>query len=440
MQLHMNLFHRPDGHHFAAWRHPSARPAELLDINYSAQGAITAERGLFDSVFLADSVTLGSNPWSYLLSPLEPISELSALAMVTKHIGLIATVSTTYSDPFTTARKLASLDHISKGRAGWNIVTTQATNAGANFSQDETMHADRYKRAAEFTDVVLKLWDSWEDDALVADKDIGLFVDPDKVHPINHKGEHFQVAGALNIPRPPQGHPLLVQAGSSPDGMDFGASVADAIFTAQFTLAQGKEFYSAMKSKAKSHGRDPDSIKILPGIAPILGSTEEEANQLAKDMEELTFPLHSVLQLSVFLGVDLTQYPLDGLVPLDDIAPPEKVQGHLSRYHVIVDMCREKKTTIRDLVRWHISGRSHRSFIGTPEQLADEMENWLLNKAADGFNLMPSLSSNGLDLFVDHVVPILQNKGIYRRSYEEQTLKAHFGLARTPNPRNTLAK
>lgn len=428
-KIHLNLFFRTEGFHYAAWRHPEARPASALDVGLKVELAQLAERGLFDSIFLDDSPSIANHPWGYLMSPFENMTLLSAIAMKTKRIGLIGTSSTTYNDPFNLARQFASLDHISNGRTGWNIVTTSSLKTSENFGSASPMsHRDRYLRAAEFVNVVLDLWDSWDDDALVADKRAGVLVDPKKVHSIDFKGAYFSVKGPLNIARPVQGHPLLVQAGSSAEGIAFGARIADAVFTAQHTVEEGRSFYKEFKDTARSYGRDPDKIVILPGLAPILGSTETEARRLATELEELTDPIHSLRTLSVLLEIDLTKYPYDGLVPIQDVPMSDDIQGHRSRYQVIVDLCRREQLTIRDLVRWHITGATHRTFIGTPEQLADDIEDWVTTGAADGFNVMPSLNSNGMGLFVEYVVPELQRRGMFRTEYEASTLRGLYGL------------
>lgn len=434
MSVHLNLFIRAAGFHSGAWRLPGSRPAEAVDAQWVIDLAKQAEKGLFDSVFLADGPVISSNPWLYTAVPFEPLTLLSAVAMATSNIGLIATASTTYSEPYNIARQFAALDHISHGRAGWNIVTTQSLVASQNFGGLQLSHADRYERAAEYLAVVRKLWDSWEDDALVGDKESGLNVDPAKVHEINHVGKYFRIRGPLNIPRPPQGHPVLVQAGSSPQGMEFGAGIADAIFTAQHTLEGGQAFYRAVKDLGGRHGRCPDEIKVFPGLAPLLGSTEAEAQELAAELEALALPEHSLARLSAVLEVDLSQYPYDGPVPVADMPPADQLQGAKSRAALIADMCVNKNMTIRDLVRWHISGDMHRTFVGTPEQLADDIETWVRAGAADGFNLMPSVNESGLALFVEHVLPELQRRGLYRREYESATLRGNLGLPRVARP------
>lgn len=434
-QLHFNLFLRTEGFHFAAWRHESSEPERALDISRKLEFVKIAERGLFDSVFLADGPGLSNNPWQWLVNAFEPLTFLSAIAMETSHIGLIATSSTTYNEPFNLARQFASLDHISHGRAGWNIVTTSSLEAGANFGYEEAMsHSDRYIRAAEFVEVVLKLWDSWSDDAIVANKQTGIYVDPARVQEIDYKGKIFSVRGPLNVARPPQGHPLLVQAGSSEEGMAFGARVADAIFTSQVTLEEGQRFYRKFKELARSFGRDPEAIVILPGLVPVLGSTEAEAKALAEELGDLTVADHPIMRLSDVLQLDLSKYPIDGPVPLEDIPPNEEVEGHRSRHQLLIDLVKREHMTIRDLVRWHATSVGHRPFVGTPEQLADDIERWVDHGAADGFNLMPTLNSNGLPIFVEHVVPLLQKRGLFRTAYEETTLRGHYGLPRVKEP------
>jgi FMN-dependent oxidoreductase (nitrilotriacetate monooxygenase family) len=392
-----------------------------------------AERGLLDSVFFADGLYVGPNARHNIQAVFEPITLLSAIATATEHIGLIATASTSYHEPFNLARVFASLDHISGGRAGWNIVTSASDAEARNFNRvGAASHADRYDRAAEFVDVALKLWDSWEPDALVLDAASGVFADTDKVHPIAHVGEYFRVQGPLNTPRIPQGRPLLVQAGSSPDGRAFAARFAEAVFTAQQTLAEGQEFYSALKDATLAAGRDPDQIKILPGIVPIIGSTEAEATRLADEFEELIVTDYAVAQLSQFLTVDLSGHPLDG--PLPELPGEHTIEAHQSRFKLIVDLARRDALTIRQILLRLGGGRGHRVVAGTPVQIADQLELWFRSGAADGFNVMPPFLPGGLADFVDHVVPELQRRGLFRTEYTARTLRGHYGLPEPANP------
>ncbi|MFG2166304.1 LLM class flavin-dependent oxidoreductase [Micromonospora chersina] len=433
--LHLNAFLMGVGHHEAAWRHPRTDPRRVADVTHFQELARIAERGTLDSVFLADSLAVGPAVRHNIQAVFEPLTLLAALATVTEHIGLIATASTTYNEPFNLARKFASLDHLSGGRAGWNIVTSAQAREARNFSLDDhPEHAERYRRAAEFVDVAIKLWDSWEDDALVLDTAAGVFADTDRVHEIAHQGERFRVHGPLNTPRPPQGRPLLVQAGSSADGIAFAARYAEAVFTAQQTLADGQAFYAELRRATAAAGRDPDGVKVLPGIAPVIGGTESEARALAEELEALIVPEHALAQLSGMTGLDLTGLPLDG--PLPDLPDVTAVQSHQSRYQLVVDLARREKLTIRQLIGRLGGGRGHRVVAGTPEQIADQIELWFTQGAADGFNVMPPLLPHGLEAFVDHVVPLLRRRGLFRHEYTGRTLREHYGL---PRPASTYA-
>ncbi|MFG1699624.1 LLM class flavin-dependent oxidoreductase [Nonomuraea sp. NPDC049309] len=428
-KLHLNAFLMGVGHHEAAWRHPRSEPGRITDVRHYQELAKIAERGTLDSVFLADGLALRGKVRHNALGGLEPLTLLTALATVTEHIGLIATVSTTYNEPFHVARKFASLDHISGGRAGWNIVTSASEAEAANFGIERPAHAARYARAAEFLDVVTKLWDSWEDDAIRADRAAGLYADTGKIHAIDHVGEHFSVKGPLNTSRTPQGRPLLVQAGSSEDGKEFAARHAEAVFTAQQTLQDGQEFYSDLKRRLADYGRHHDDLLVLPGISPIIGSTEEEARALERELDELIIPAYGLAQLSYLTGIELTEEHLDG--PLPDV--PIETEGAQSRRKLVVELARRERLTVRQLLSRLAGGRGHRVVTGTPEQIADQLQEWFFNGAADGFNIMPPLLPSGLEVFVDHVVPELRARGLFRHEYDTHTLRAHYGLPRPPS-------
>jgi FMN-dependent oxidoreductase (nitrilotriacetate monooxygenase family) len=364
---------------------------------------------------------------------LEPMTLLPALAMVTSHVGLVTTASTTYNEPYNLARRFASLDHISGGRAGWNIVTTAGVDAARNFNLTALpAHADRYARAAEFVDVSLKLWDSWEDDAVLGDKERGVWGDESKLHPPQHVGRYFRIEGALNVPRCPQGYPLLVQAGSSEDGKELAAQYAEAVFTAQQTLEDAQAFYSDLKGRVRALGRDPESIKILPGIVPALGSTEKEALALEAELERLIKPEYARRQLAQVLRVDPEILELDRELPAD-LPNEDQIESQKSRYTLIVTLARRERLTVRQLLGRLGGGRGHRTFAGTPEQVADAIQHWWESGAADGFNVMPPVLPSGLSAFVDHVVPILQRRGLFRSEYEGKTLRENYGLPRPPN-------
>ncbi|MGP4003744.1 LLM class flavin-dependent oxidoreductase [Streptomyces sp. 8N706] len=433
--FHLNAFLMNAGHHDAAWRHPRTRPERATDLTYFRELALTAERGKFDSVFLADGLALRGNARHNVLGGFEPLTLLSALAAVTEHIGLIATVSTTFNEPFHTARKFASLDHLSGGRAGWNIVTSAGVEEARNFGQEEHLeHARRYDRAREFVDVATKLWDSWEDDAVVLDRERGVYAETGRVRPIRHTGEFFGVEGPLNVQRSPQGYPLLVQAGSSEDGKEFAARYAEAVFTAQQTLADGQTFYKDLKSRLARHGRAPEDIKILPGICPVIGDDEAQARELEQELTELQVPEYGLEQLSSMLQVDLGGLPLDG--PLPDLPEERDINGNKSRFTLVAELARRDGLTLRELIARLGGGRGHRVVAGTAEQVADQLEEWFTEGAADGFNIMPPHLPGGLEDFVDQVVPILQRRGLFRTEYTGRTLRAHYGL---PRPVNRLS-
>jgi FMN-dependent oxidoreductase (nitrilotriacetate monooxygenase family) len=428
--LHLNLFLNGLGHHEAAWRHPGVRPELLADVRYYQRLARRAEHAKFDSIFLADRVATSAEAAQWGGVPgFEPLTLLAALAVSTERIGLIGTVSTTFNDPFNLARRFASLDHISRGRAGWNIVTSGTDQEAQNFGYETIPgHYERYERAKEFVEVANKLWDSWDRDALVLDKRTGVFADREKVHEICHRGRFYSVRGPLNIPPSPQRRPVLVQAGSSEDGKDFAAAYAEAIFTAQQTLQEAQAFYADVKARAERIGRDPDSIKILPGICPIIGQTEAQAKEKEAQLHNLINPEYSLLKLSDRIGVDLTGCSLDG--PLPELPPVEQIEGHRSRTQLILKLADRERLTIRQLLLRLAGGRGHLTVAGTPKQVADLLEEWLTEGAADGFNIMPQLMEEGLNDFVDHVVPELQRRGLFRTEYSGATLRDHYGLTK----------
>ncbi|GLX21322.1 MULTISPECIES: LLM class flavin-dependent oxidoreductase [Streptomyces] len=430
--LHLNAFLMNAGHHDAAWRHPASSPERVTDVRYFQELARTAERGRLDSIFFADGVALWGKARHNALGGFEPLTLLSAIAAVTEHIGLIATVSTTFNEPYNLARKFASLDHISGGRAGWNIVTSGTLDEARNFNREEHLeHGLRYDRAREFLDVATKLWDSWEDDAIVLDKERGIYADTDKLHPAAHKGEYFGVAGPLNVPRSPQGYPLLVQAGSSESGKEFAAQYAEAVFTAQQTLADGQTFYKDLKSRLARYGRTEDELLVLPGIAPVIGATEAEAKALERELTELQVPEYGLAQLSGMLGTDLTGADLDG--PLPELPEEREINGNKSRFTLVAEIARRDGLTLRELIARLGAGRGHRVFAGTAEQIADQLEEWFTQGAADGFNIMAPVLPTGLTDFVDQVVPVLQDRGLFRTEYEGRTLRENYGLPRPAN-------
>ncbi|WP_344177321.1 LLM class flavin-dependent oxidoreductase [Kribbella lupini] len=429
-QLHLNAFLMSTGHHEASWRLPESNPVANTDVEHYRELARTAERGKFDSIFFADSPVLFSDVGRRPAGSLEPTVLLTAIAAATERIGLIATASTTYNDPYNLARRFASVDHVSAGRAGWNVVTTAGPDAAKNFNlADQPAHAERYDRAAEFLEVAFKLWDSWQDDATLADKESGVWGDNDKVQPIEHVGRHFQVRGPLNLPRSPQGYPLIVQAGSSEDGKGLAARYAEAVFTAQQTLEDAQAFYADLKSRAAALGRDPDGLKILPGIVPVIGSTESEAQALERELDELIKPEYARQQLARTLRVQPEDLPFDQPLPAD-LPDEDEIEGAKSRYTLIVTLARRENLTVRQLIGRLGGGRGHRTFTGTPDQVADAIQSWFEADAADGFNIMPPVLPSGLVTFTDQVVPILQARGLFRTEYTGTTLRDHYGLPR----------
>ncbi|MCK0519920.1 LLM class flavin-dependent oxidoreductase [Williamsia sp. DF01-3] len=425
--LHLNAFLMGVGHHEAAWRHPRTSEHEVLDVAHFVRLGQIAERGKLDSVFFADGLAVGPNIRRNTQAIFEPITLLSAIAGGTSKVGLIATASTGYNHPYTLARAFASLEHISGGRAGWNIVTSGQEQEALNFGYDSIPdHAGRYRRAQEFVDVVNRLWDSWEDDAVVLDVDNAIFADPERVHPINHVGEAFRVRGPLNSPRSPQGRPVLVQAGSSEDGKDLAARYAEVVFTAQRTIAEGQDFYRDLKRRLPRYGRSAEDLQILPGIVPFIGSTEKEARDLEREFTDLISPDYALGQLSNFFNVDLTGLPLDSRLP--PLPPESEIQGHKSRSTLVRQLAASEDLTIRELIGRLGGGRGHRTITGTPEQIADDLIAWVDAGAADGFNVMPPYLPGGLEDFVDHVVPILQARGRFRDDYTASTLRGHYGI------------
>ncbi len=431
-QLHLNLFIQSRGHHEASWRHPASSPLSLTDIRYVQELARKAEKGLLDSIFLADVLALWDDVAHAPHNWLEPITTLGALAVSTERIGLIATASTTYTEPFNLARQYASLDHMSGGRVGWNIVTTWSVGAAANFGdRGQVTHADRYDRADEYMTVVKGLWDSWADDAIVDDRASGLYAHGDRIQAINHHGAHYAVNGPLNIPRPPQGRPVLVQAGSSDTGRNFAARHAEAIFTAHLEKATAKAFYADIKSRAVAAGRKSDQVLVLPGLSAIIASTEREARWLADELDNLADPEVGRRRLSGrFGGHDFTHLPLDEPLAPEDFPDPESVQAARSRTEVIVGFVARERPTLRQLLAKLAGARGHFTFAGTPEQLVDLMVDWHADGAADGFNLMPPVLPWMLDVFIEEVVPQLQKRGLYRTEYAGSTLRSHYGLDR----------
>ena len=438
-KMKLGLFLEPSGRHIAAWRHPQAHPQASVSLENLASTAKTAEAALFDFVFIADNNAVWDDMEHFKRversAVLDPMMVLTGLAVLTSKIGLVATVSTTYSQPYHLARAFASLDQISNGRAGWNLVTSMFNAESKNFSAgSHPVHADRYKRAEEYADVVMGLWNSYDDDTFLRDKDSGQYLDPQKVYPLNHRGEYFAVQGPLNVPRSAQGQPVIVQAGSSEPGRELAARTAEIVFAAQQTIEEARSFYTDLKQRLPKYGREPDDLKILPGVSPIIGKSEAEAQDRYAALQELIHPAVGIFQLSSLIGgFDLSAYPLDG--PLPDLPLTSGGQG---RQQVLVDTARRENLTIRQLYKRAIGARGHWQPLGTANQIADLLEERFLGGGADGFNVMPQ-SPPDLAEFSRLVVPELQRRGLFRTAYEGSTLRANLGLKRggRPAPRAT---
>jgi alkanesulfonate monooxygenase len=432
-QLRLGAFMRPASIHTGAWRYPGAYPDANFNIAHLRRFAQTLERAKFDAFFMADHMAVLNMPLdalkrSHTVTSFEPFTLLSALSQVTERIGLVATGSTTFDAPYHIARRFASLDHLSGGRAGWNIVTTSNPDAALNFGLDEHVeHDERYRRAREFYDVVTGLWDSWADDAFVRNVDEGIYFDPAKMHVLDHKGEHLSVRGPLNIARPIQGWPVIVQAGASEAGRQLAAETAEAVFTAQSDLAAGRQFYADVKGRMPKLGRSPDHMKILPACLVVVGDTVEEARAKRAKLDSLVHYANAIGSLSIALGHDASK--LDPDRPLPEI--PETNASKSGRQRTI-DLARRENLTVRQLAQ-RLGGYAGLAMVGTPATIADEMEAWFDGGGCDGFTVMFPYLPAGLDDFVNRVVPELQRRGLFRREYEGATLRENLGL---PRPRN----
>lgn len=431
-QMHINLFIHSRGHHEAAWRHPQSTALPLTDVGYYVDCTRKAEAACFDSVFLADVLNIPEDIDRAARIWLEPVTTLAALAMVTRRIGLIATASTTYTEPFNLARQFASLDHVSGGRIGWNIVTSFSAAAGRNFgASGRPTHAGRYDKGDEFVDVVKALWDSWSDDAVADDRERGRYARLDRIRPVNHKGEYYTVAGPLNLPRCPQGRPVLVQAGSSETGKAFAARHAEAVFTAHLDKRNAQDFYADLKSRVADAGRPPAQTLILPGLSAMIAGTETEAKRLERELNDLADPEVGRKRLSDrFDGHDFSHLALDQPLHVEDFPDPADNEGSRSRTELILGAVRREELTLRQLLSKLAGARGHFVMAGTPEQVADLMEDWIDSGAADGFNLMPPLLPLMLDTFTAEVVPILRRRDRFRTEYRGTMLRDHYGLER----------
>ena len=432
-QLRLGAFMRPVSIHTAAWRYPGAWADANFNFDHLRRFAQTLERGKFDAFFMADHLALLNMPIEGLkrsatVTSFDPLTLLPALAVVTEHLGLIATASTTYNEPYHVARKFASLDHLSGGRAGWNVVTSGNPHEAMNFGLEQHVeHAERYRRAREFFDVVTGLWDSWADDAFVRDATTGVYFDPAKLHVLNHAGEHLKVRGPLNVARPIQGWPVIVQAGASDAGRQLAAETAEVIFAAGGSVSYAREFYADVKDRMVTAGRDRDHLKVLPGAFVVVGESAAEAREKRARLDRLVHYDSAIASLSIALGHDVSGADPDA--PLPPI--PESNASKSGRERVL-ELANREHLTVRELAQ-RVGGYAGLAFVGTPATIADQMEEWFFTEACDGFNVMFPYLPGGLDDFVDRVVPELQRRGLFRRAYEGKTLRENLGLPRPEN-------
>ena len=426
--MRLGVFVQTPGHHVAGWRHPDAVSGGP-DLALMKHIAATAERGKFDMFFLGDGFATGYDEHPSTIGKFEPLTLLSALAMTTTRLGLAATGSTTYAEPYQLARSFASLDHLSGGRAGWNVVTTAYAKSSAVFGRQHPPHAERYAMAEEFVEACRLLWDSWDDGAFIADKKAGTFVRPGSLRIPDFNGKYFSIHGGLNVPRSPQGHPVLIQAGSSGPGQALAARIADVIFTAQNNLDEARTFYNGLKAQLIQYGRAANSALVMPGVFPVVGRTEAEAQAIFAELNRNIGTAQAFTVLSERLGTDMSVYPFDGPVP--DLPETEALK---SRAALLLAMARRETLTLRELYYRVAAARGHLLLIGDPVRIADTLENWFRAGAADGFNVMPPFFPGQFDAFVDQVVPILQERGLFRADYTGTTLRDHLGLERPVRP------
>ena len=442
-RMSLALLVSPVGAHPASWLHPESNNAPPTDLGFYQRVAETAERGRFDLFFIADTPaarTDNLHAWSrfpMFMNVLEPVTLLTALAGVTRRIGLGGTVSTSFTEPYNVARQFASLDHLSGGRAAWNVVTSANDYAARNFGHAKLApHALRYERAGEFVDVVRELWDSWEDDAFVQDRSTGLYFDPAKQHPLHHKGKFFELDGALNVARSPQGHPVIIQAGASDTGQDLAARTAEVVFSSNADVAGARDFYQSLKGRMAQYGRQPEELQVLAGLPVIIGRTDEEAEEKYQALQEMVHPDVGRFRLGSDLELDLSDLPLDEPIPIERI--PANANFHKAFFDSIVKMIREEKPTLRELYLRYERGR--KTIKGSPARIADVMEAWFTAGAADGFMMQFHVMPGGLEEFVALVIPELQRRGFVREEYEGATLREHLGLARPANVHARVAE
>ncbi len=420
-QMHFGVFVLGTGNHTAGWRMPGAFTSHL---ELPAMQAIAriAERGKFDLVFISDSMAMDPTDHPSFMCRFEPTTLITALAGCTTHVGLGATVSTSFNEPFNVARVFASIDHICGGRAAWNVVTTSNARAALNFNLDAHIaHELRYERANEFVDVVRGLWDCWDDGAIVADKDAGRYIDAEKVRPLNHQGRFFKVRGPLNMARCPQGRPVIIQAGGSPSGLELAARTADVVFSVVQELQPAKAAYADLKGRMAKYGREPDELALLPGVMPIVGETDAQAREILAKLQRWLTPTNAATLVASRIGYDVSGYPLDGPVP-----PPPPDLNSRTFPAVLYEMARREKMTLRDLYNLTAAARGHWVVCGTPHQIADTLEEWFEARAADGFNILPAWFPGAFDDFVDHIVPELQRRRLFRLEYSGRMLRDHL--------------
>jgi alkanesulfonate monooxygenase len=438
-QMKLGAFFHPTGNHVAAWLSPDAQIDAGTNFQHYVELAQTAERGKFDLMFLADAVATRDgnlealSRWPQYMAFFDPISLLCGISGLTERIGLVATATTSYNEPYDIARRYASLDHMSHGRAGWNIVTSANLTEAYNFGREAHYeHGERYDRALEFTEIVRGLWDSWEDDAFLRDRRSGRYFDPAKLHYLNHKGEHFSVRGPLNVARPPQGHPVLFQAGSSEVGREFAARYAEGVFNTLLTLDLARSFYQDLKRRMAKYGRAPQHLKVMPGLNPIVGRTVQEAEEKLRFLTESIHPDVGLELISNSLGgFDLRDYPLDG--PLPAALDTWQTKGSKGSFASLLGMARRENLTIRQTYQRFATARGNRTVIGTAEMIADDMQLWFEQGAVDGFLIQPATLPGGLNDFVEYVIPELQQRGLFRTEYEGVTLRDSLGLPRPAN-------
>ena len=428
-QMHLGVFVLGTGNHSAGWRYEGAATSHM-QLPVMQEIARIAERGKFDLLFISDSMVMNPGDHPSFLCRFEPTTLITALSMCTTHIGLGATVSTSFNEPFNVARICGSIDHISQGRAAWDVVTTSNLQAAYNYGLDAPIdHELRYERAQEFVDVVTGLWDCWDDGAIVADKATGRYIDPAKVHALDHRGRFFQVKGPINMARCPQGHPVIIQAGGSPSGLELAARTTDVVFSVVQELEPAKQAYADLKGRMAKYGRHPDEIAVLPGVMPIIGRSDSEAREKLAKLQSFLTPANAAVLVASRIGYDVSGHDLDGPVP-----PPPPFQGSRTFTSVLYEMAKRENMTLRDLYNFTAAARGHWVLCGTPARIADTLEEWFVEGAADGYNILPPYFPGAFDDFVDLVVPELQRRFLFRKEYEGKTLRDHFGLAPVPAP------